>query len=109
MITDDPFDALLAGTLAPPARSADGLFVARAQAAIAEAERFRRWRRRAMRQVGSEALMLCGLAGAALTLAQVPLARDVLAGVPLAAPSLVGALLLAWLALGRQPGSAILG
>ncbi len=99
MTTDDPFDALLGNALAPPVRPADGMFVARVQAAIAEAERFRRWRRRALRKVGSEALILLGLAGAAFTLARIPVAQQLLDSVPLAAPALGGLLLLGWLAL----------
>ena len=99
MTTDDPFDALLGNALAPRARPADGLFVARVQAAVAEAERFRRWRRRALRQVGSEALILFGLAGAAFTLARIPIAQQLLAEAPFAAPALGGLLLLGWLAL----------
>ena len=104
----DPFDVLLSQALAPPARAADQAFLARAQAAIAEAERFRRWRRRALRRVGSEALLLTGLAGAGLTLAQVPAIGEVLSGVPLAAPAVAGMLLLGWLALGQpRSGRAI--
>ena len=109
MTTDDPFDTLLAEALAPPPGPADRLFVARAQAAIAEAERFRRWRRRALSQLGSEALVLFGLAGAALTLAQIPMAREVLTSVPFAAPSAASAVLLAWLLLARQRGPAVFG
>lgn len=108
MTTDDPFDALLGEALAPPARSADGLFVARVQAAVAEAERFRRWRRRALRQVGSEALVLFGLAGAAFTLARIPLAQQLLAGAPFAAPALGGLLVIGWLALALpRPGARL--
>ena len=107
-MTDDPFNALLSDALTPPVRLPDRTFVARAQAAIAEAERFRRWRRRALRQIGSEALALTGLAGAAITLAQIPAIGEVLSGAPLAVPAAAGILLLAWLALGKPRGARAL-
>ena len=106
MTTYDPLDALLGNALGPPTRRADRLFVARVQAAVAEAERFRRWRRRALRQVGSEALTLVGLAGAAFTLARIPVAQQLLAGVPFATPTLGALLLLGWLALAMPRSGA---
>jgi hypothetical protein len=108
MTSDESFDALLSDILAPPSGAADSAFAVRAQAAVAEAERFRRWRRRALRQVASEARMLAGLAGAAITIVQVPLIGEMLSGVPLAAPALIGALLLTWLALGQTRGGPAL-
>ena len=107
-MTDDPFDALLSDALAPPVRLPDQTFVARAHTAISEAERFRRWRRRALRQIASEALVLTGLAGAAITLAQIPAVGEVLGGAPLAIPAAAGLLLVAWLALGQPRGTRAL-
>ena len=107
-MTDDPFDALLSDALAPPVRLPDQTFVARAHTAIAEAERFRRWRRRALRQIASEALVLTGLAGAAITLAEIPAVGEVLGGAPLAIPAATGLLLIAWLALGQPRGARAL-
>ena len=109
MTDDDAFDALLAEMLAPPARSEDRSFVARVAAAVAEAERFRAWRRRALRRLGSEALILIGLAGAALTLARAPGVEQALAQSAFAAPAVIGAVLVLWLALSPQRRSALPG
>ena len=108
-MTDDEFDALLAETFAPPRRGPDRAFVARIGAAVAEAERFRAWRRRALRRLGSEALVLLALAGAAATLARDPGVAEALAASPFAIPAAVGALFIAWLALSPQRGTAIGG
>jgi hypothetical protein len=109
MSSKDTFDALLSAALVPPLRPADRMFVARVQAAVFSAERARRWRRRALQQIGSEALVLLALAGAGITLAQVPAIGGTLAGVPFAAPAAVGALFLGWLALAQQRGASALG
>ena len=107
-MVDSEFDALLNEALAPPARTPDRLFTARVQAAVAETERFRRWRRRALHRIGSEAMILGALAGAAVTLAQGPLPRALLAQVPLAAPAALGALLLLWFALAGRKGAIVI-
>lgn len=108
-MSDDEFDALLAGALAPPRRAPDPAFVARVDAAVAEAERFRAWRRRALRRLGSEALVLLALAGAAATLARAPAMAEAMTGAPLALPAALGAVLLGWLALSPQRGPAGVG
>ena len=102
---DDPFDALLAGALAPPARAPDHAFAARIGVAVAEAERFRAWRRRALRRLGSEALILFGLAGAALTRARAPGIERLFEEVTFATPAAAGLVLVLWLALSPQRGS----
>lgn len=107
MIDDRKFDALLGEALAPDARAPDRLFVARIQSAVAETERFRRWRRRALHQLGSEALILGAIAGAALTLAHAPLWQIVFAQVPFAAPAAIGAMILLWLALAPRRGVGV--
>lgn len=108
-MTDDDFDSLLGSVLAPPQRAPDHAFVARIDAAVAEAERFRAWRRRALRRAGSEALVLLALAGAAATLARAPGLAETLAAAPFAVPAAVGAVFVAWLALSPQRGSAFAG
>ena len=108
-MTEDEFDALLANALGPPARPADRGFVTRVDAAIAEAERFRGWRRRALRRVGSEALVLLALAGAAATLARAPDIAEALAGAPFALPAVAGAVIVAWLALTQQRAITVVG
>jgi len=105
---DDPFDAFLADALAPPVRTPDTGFAARVGVAIAEAERFRAWRRRALRRLGSEALILFGLAGAAMTLARAPGIERMLE-VPFAAPAAAGLVLVLWLALSPPRGTVFGG
>jgi hypothetical protein len=107
-MTQDPFDALLSNALSPPDRAVDQAFVNRTQTAISEAERFRRWRRLALRKIGSETLFLAGLSGAAITCAQIPGIGEVLGDAPLGVPAIVGMVLLAWLALGQQRGARTL-
>lgn len=61
---------------------------------------------RALHRLGSEALVLLALAGAAATLARAPAMAEAMAGAPLALPAALGAVLLGWLALSPQRGPA---
>ena len=106
MTAHDAFDAFLAETLAPPARPADRLFVAHTQAMVAEAERYRRWHRRALRQLGSEALVLGAIAGAVLTVGRAPVAQAILSQVPYMAPAMLALALVAWAAAVTRRGRA---
>jgi len=106
---DDPFDTFLADALAPPTRASDPGFTTRIGVAIAEAERFRAWRRRALRRLGSEALILFGLAGAAMTLARAPGVERLLNEVTFAGPAAAGLVLVLWLALSPQRGTVFGG
>ena len=102
----DPFDTLLAETLAPPERAPDHAFAARVGAAVAAAERMRAWRRRTIRAATSEALVLAALASGALALARLPGFEAAVSASPLVLPVAAGAVLLAWLALSpRKPGA----
>jgi hypothetical protein len=106
MIADNAFDALLAEALASPERPVDRLFVAHTQALVAEAERFRRWRRRALRQLGSEALVLGAMAGAASTIARAPLPQAVVGQAPSLIPAAIGLALVMWAAAATRRGRA---
>jgi hypothetical protein len=90
----------------PPARSADRDFAARVGVAVAEAERFRAWRRRALRRLAGDALILVALAGAVLTAASAPAIAPVLADISLAAPAAASLVLVLWLVLTPQRRSA---
>jgi hypothetical protein len=100
---DLEFDALLREALAPPERPADARFVRRVDLAVAEAERYRLWRARMLRQLTSEALAVAALAGSLACVAQVPELRAALAQTPeLAWPALL-LLLLFWLMIRTRP------
>jgi anti-sigma factor RsiW len=64
----DEFDRILGEALAPDAREADRLFVARVQARVALDERLRAERRSAFRQLGMEVIALGAVAAALLWL-----------------------------------------
>ena len=98
--TEDPeLDSLLRSALAPPEGPADRGFVIRVDRAVAEAERYRRWRARLWRQLASEAAAL-GAVGASLAfVAQVPSVGTILRSAPgLVWPALL-VLLLFWMLL----------
>ena len=66
---DAALQALLRSGLAPPLREPDAEFVAQVSAAIAEAERYRRWRASFRRQLVTDLLTIGGIAGALLAFA----------------------------------------
>ena len=98
-MTDDEFEDLLHRGLAPPAGPADPQFVARVGRAVAETERYRRWRRAILGQLGSEALALVAVAGSLGVVAQAPPVRALLAEVPALAWAMLLALAFFWLLL----------
>jgi hypothetical protein len=104
---DDPaFDQLLGEALAPPERPADRGFVVSVERAVAESERYRRWRRALLRQLVSETLALAAVAASLAFIAQVPAVRDTLEKAPGLAWSALLALLLFWMLL-RGRGGAV--
>jgi len=98
-IEDYGLDAMLQSALAPPKRDSDDAFVARVKLAVAEDERFRRWRAAAIRRQAGEAMALFGIAGAAVTIVSAPGFAD-LAPVPM---SQIGIGLAALIALAWYP------
>jgi hypothetical protein len=107
MNADPDFDALLGEALAPPVRPPDRIFVARTEAMVAEAARFERWRRRALRQFASEVLVVGALAAAAVTVARAPLAQTMLSQAPFVAPVAIALALVTWAALATRGGRTL--
>lgn len=98
---DPALDALLADALALKQRAPDPGFVARVDAAVAESERYRRWRRTLWSRFMSEMLAVGAIAGSVAVLSRAPGVRDVLSDAPdLLWPALLG-LLLIWTLLMR--------
>ena len=98
---DPALDALLANALALEERAPDPAFVARIDAAVAESERYRRWRRNLWRQFGSEMLAVGAIAGSVAVIARAPGVRDTLSEAPtLIWPAALGLFLL-WMLLMR--------
>ena len=96
-------DVLLGQALRLEDRPPDLAFAARVDAAVAEAERYRRWRAGMMRQLAGELLALAGLTGGVAVLAHAPGVGEALAGAPgLVWPALLSLLLL-WMTLIRGP------
>ena len=98
---DQALEALLRAGLAPPSREPDAAFVAGVDAAVAEAERYRRWRTRFRRQLTTDLLTFGGIAGAFATLSRAPAVNEMLARTPALAWSIPMLLLLGWLTLNR--------
>jgi hypothetical protein len=102
---DDPvFDQLLREALAPPERTADRVFVVRVERAVAEAERFRRWRAALLRQLAVEALALAAAAASLAFIAQAPAVRAALDKAPGLGWSGLLALLLFWILVRGRGG-----
>jgi hypothetical protein len=101
---DAALDRLLREALAPPERASDRAFVVRVERAVAEAERYRRWRAALLRQLGGEAMALAAVAGSLLVIAQAPAVRDALDSAPGLAWSALLALLLFWMLLRGRGG-----
>jgi hypothetical protein len=103
---DSELDGLLSEALAPPDRPRDRFFVLRVERAVAEEERYRKWRSECLRQLVTEALSLAAVGGSFALIAQVPMVREALT----AAPGLFWAalllLLLLWMLM-RGRGSAL--
>ena len=100
---DAELDTLLQAALAPPDRPADRGFVVRIDRAVAEAERYRRWRSRLRRQLATEGLALGAVAASLAFVAQAPEVGALLDRAPdLAWPALLGLLLLWMLMRGRS-------
>lgn len=102
---DVELDALLKRELAPPAGLAEPAFVARVDRAVAEAERYRQWRSRILRQLMTELAAAAAIGGSFAFVAQAPEVRDTLARAPgLAWPALL-LLLLLWTLMRGRPGA----
>lgn len=102
---DDPaLDRLLREALAPPERAADRGFVVRVERAVAEAERYRRWRAALVRQLAGEALALAAVAGSLIFIAQAPAVRDALDKAPGLGWSALLALFLFWMLVRGRGG-----
>jgi hypothetical protein len=99
---DTELDVLLSEALAPPAGPADRGFVAKVDRAVAEADRYRKWRAGLRRQLASEALALAAVGGSLVSVAQVAEVREALSAAPgLAWPALLSLLLFWMLVRGR--------
>jgi hypothetical protein len=103
---DAELDRQLREALAPPDRPADRGFVLRVERAVAEEERYRRWRAAFLRQLVTEALALGAVGGSLAVIAQVEQVGAVLAEAPGLIWAAVLALLLLW-ALLRGRGRAL--
>lgn len=75
---DAHFDALLREELAPPERPADRSFVLRVERAVAEAERYRRWRAALLRQFASEGLAVASVGVSLALIGRAPPVREAL-------------------------------
>lgn len=98
---DQAFDALLAQELAVPERAPDRAFVARVDRAVAEAQRYRRWRTRLVRDLIGEGLTFAAMAGSFAMLSRAPGLSDALPDAPGMIWPLAFALLLVWMASRR--------
>lgn len=99
---DAELDRLLREALAPSEGPADRGFVLRVDRAVAEAERYRRWRARLLRELASEALAVGAAAASLGFVAQVSAVREALDRAPgLGLPAILALLLFWWLVRGR--------
>ncbi|HEY0414593.1 MAG TPA: hypothetical protein VGD66_15780 [Allosphingosinicella sp.] len=102
---DADFDALLREALAPPGRPADRGFVLGVERAVAEAERYRRWRSALVRQFVTEGLAVGAIAGSLAFIAQVPEVRGALDQAPGLMWSALLSLFLFWLLVRGRGGA----
>jgi hypothetical protein len=98
---DEALDELLGRALALSGRAADAAFVSRVDAAVAEAERYRRLRARLRGQLVGELLALAGLAGGIAVIAHAPGVADTLTRAPALLWPAMLALLLLWMLFTR--------
>jgi hypothetical protein len=102
------FEALLKRELAPSEAPAESAFVARVDRAVAEADLYRRARRRILRQLASEGLAVAAIGASLAFIARVPDVREALTQTPelLSVAGLL--LLLFWLLVhpGQRGGAA---
>ncbi len=103
---ENQLDRLLSEALAPTERPSDRGFVLRVERAVAEEERYRRWRARLWRQLASDALALGAVGGSFAFIAQVTEVRAALAEAPGLIWAALLALLLVW-ALMRGRGNVL--
>jgi hypothetical protein len=101
MTTANDASDLLAAALRPESRAPDPRFVARVRLAIVEEERYRKWRKSALRRLGSDALILIGLAGPAMGAARI-LSADGSFTAPVAALMIATVVVGGWMALSGE-------
>ena len=101
MTTANDAVELLAEALRPEARAPDHRFAARVRLAIVEEERYRKWRKAAFKRLGSDALILIGLAGPAMGTARILSSEGALTA-PLAAAMIAVIVVGGWLALSGE-------
>jgi hypothetical protein len=102
------FEALLKRELAPSDAPAESAFVARVDRAVAEADLYRRTRRRILRQLGSEGLAVAAVGASLAFIARVPEVREALTQAP-GLLSVAGLLLLLFWLLVHPSGRAARG
>ncbi|HEX6376279.1 MAG TPA: hypothetical protein VFZ91_11230 [Allosphingosinicella sp.] len=93
---DNELDILLSEALAPPQSPADRGFVLRVERAVAEEERYRKWRAAFLRQLVSETLALAAVGGSFAFIAQVPAVEAALTEAPGLIWAALVLLLLVW-------------
>jgi hypothetical protein len=101
MTTANDASDLLAEALRPEVRAPDHRFAARVRLAIVEEERYRKWRKAAFKRLGSDALILIGLAGPAMGAARVLSSGGALTA-PLAAAMVAALVVGGWMALSGE-------
>ena len=101
MTTANDASELLAEALRPEARAPDQRFAARVRLAIIEEERYRKWRKTAIRRLGSDALILIGLAGPAMGAARI-LSSEAALSAPLATAMIAVLVVGGWMALNGE-------
>ncbi len=79
---DRELDALLHQALAPPSGAADPGFVAGVDRAVAEVERFRRWKAGLRRRLVSEGLTISALGGSLAFIVRAPPVGEALVAAP---------------------------
>ncbi|HYE28598.1 MAG TPA: hypothetical protein VEA61_10240 [Allosphingosinicella sp.] len=103
---DEKLDILLGEALAPPEGPADRGFVLRVERAVAEEERYRKWRAAFVRQLVTEAAALAALGGSFALVARVPAVEAALTETPGLIWAALVLLLLVW-ALMRGRGNVL--
>ena len=91
----------LADVLRPEIRGPDHRFAARVRLAIVEEERYRKWRKAAFKRLGSDALILIGLAGPAMGAARILSSEGPLTA-PLATAMIAVIVVGGWMALSGE-------
>ena len=101
MTTANDANELLAEALRPEARAPDHRFGARVRLALIEEQRYRNWRKAAFKRLGSDALILIGLAGPAMGAARL-LSTEGLLTAPLATAMVAALVVGGWMALSGE-------